>query len=612
MSPSPLYKYLLLGAYFHLVLLQIHSTHTLTHAFTTTTTTRTTTTISSKLLPPPSILSKSPPQYPLILFAFPNSDYNPKKKDGQNKKSRHRNSNSSNNNSQGHGHGKSSSKRHYRQSSSDEDDMLLPLSATTESNNNNLKKRRTQLNGTENMGGPNANANTNTRASVSRRGRNNRNSDGNNTNNTYQSARKRYQQQRRQQRKSNSNNPRSNWSSGKNKYSNRRPTRKVIDIDLTKPTFTFHGRAPPLQQAQEKELTQEEQKPKPKYNPNNPTVPIPQQPKQHIVSPSVLKQNEQNCIPYICGELPITYTNDPKTVHMWLCDNIVRQHGDTFSFIGFDTESAPNVPWRPGPESRTNNYRPDTVQLSTPHSALVLHLTSNYDSAHRRRSLLGPLQALLSDPTILKVGAGIDDDMLELYRWDNSLSSRSRFDIGGIGSSSNGNRVGLQRLVRAVVGVELVKSKRVTMSNWSEVPLSMKQLNYAARDAWAGSAVVETLGLMYEDTMHVDLIGDMVLQVERDMMDVDMRARERKAAKIKMKEMLEQMRQYSDYLKSSNDNMNHNISPGLLFSDVVQEEMDRLQQIINETSPDGLLFFPQESLGLDFSFSQTNNRKHQK
>jgi hypothetical protein len=41
-----------------------------------------------------------------------------------------------------------------------------------------------------------------------------------------------------------------------------------------------------------------------------------------------------------------------------------------------------------------------------------------------------------------------------------------------------------------------------------------------------------------------------------------------------------------------------------MWCDVVREEKNRLQQIINDTAPDGLLFFPQESLGLDFSFEK--------
>merc|ERR1712154_359985 len=103
----------------------------------------------------------------------------------------------------------------------------------------------------------------------------------------------------------------------------------------------------------------------------------------------------------------------------------------------------------------------------------------------------------------------------------------------------------------------------------------------------------ENLGLMYEDTMHVDLIGSQVLEVERDMVELDIRARERKEAKIKLKEIVAQMKQFSNYLKRSkpssddkvrnddddrgSDDGRHEIVPGS-WSDVVKEERLRLQQ----------------------------------
>ena len=424
-------------------------------------------------------------------------------------------------------------------------------------------------------------------------------------------AKKRYQQERSQQRKRKNNNYNKKkivLSKSKNSSKiNPRPFKKVIDIDLTKSNFfTVKTISPPLQMVQHNLQYDNKNNKKKEGSPNRNqnTNSLPQS--NHIISPSVVKQNEQNCIPYICGELPITYTNDPSSVEQWLCDNIIKPaHDNTFSYLGFDIEAVPSVPWR---KVSLFPHRPSTVQLSTPFSSLVLHLTPNYDDDS---NLLGPLQMLLNDETIIKVGAGIDDDMLELYRWNRSLNARSRFDIGGIGSSNNGNRVGLQRLVRAIVGVELVKSKRVAMSDWSQIPLTVKQLNYASRDAWAGAAVMENLSLMYGDKMQADVIGNMIMEIERDMLDIDVRAKERKEAKGEMKKIFDQMKRYSAYLKpSSNKDIScdedcNNMAPGL-WNGVVKEEKDRLQKIIDETSPDGLLFFPQESLGLDFSFEKSS------
>jgi hypothetical protein len=453
-------------------------------------------------------------------------------------------------------------KTNYKQTTEEDENDFTKFTNTASSSSPSSSNRRNNLNGNNN----------------------------NNNNNQNNNARKKYQQQRRQQRKKKNNfNPSSSSSSTtitdnniSFKKSSQRPMKKVLPIDLSKPFFTYHTISPPLEQTISS-------------SPN------------HVISPSVLQQNEQNCIPYICGKLPITYTNDPITVDKWLCDNIMKEYGNIYSFIGFDVEAVSNLPWR---ETNFPN-RPATVQLSTPYSSLVLQLTSNYDLDDK---LLYPLQTLLQDPSIIKVGAGIDDDMLELYRWNKMLQARSRFDIGGIGSSHNGHRVGLQRLVRAIVGVELVKSKRVTMSDWSQVPLSMKQLNYASRDAWAGAAVMENLGFMYEEYMHVDVIGGMIRDVEREMVDLDFRAKERKEAKMKLKEIIKQQRQRSGTRVKNEDMNDTGYNGGDSQNDlpawwpiVVKEEKDRLQQIIDDTAPDGLVFFPQELLGLDFSFEESMN-----
>lgn len=466
-----------------------------------------------------------------------------------------------------------------------------------------------------------------------------------------QSAKKRYQQQRQEQRKKNSNrngdwnasyqrsknsnyrngngNSNSNNNNNSNNNSNNyKPERRrtTIDIDLSKPTFTYQTLAPALQLASDhKPLPKRKQStsinntkgtsPSNNNNQNNtnkktiqPSNPYPIPPAKYVTSPSVQKQNAQYCIPYICGELPIIYTNDPKSVEKWACDNIMPDNNNIFSFIGFDVEAVPNVPWRKKTVENSVFYdRPSTVQLSTPFSSIVIQLTSDYDLSSRNHNndQLKPLQAILSDPTIIKAGAGIDDDMLELYRWNNSLQAKCRFDIGGIGSTSSGRRVGLQRLVRAIVGVELVKSKRVTMSDWSQVPLSMKQLNYASRDAWAGAAVIENLSLMYEDAMNVDLIGSKILDIERDMEELDIRARQRKRAKKKVKNYMNEMKNFSKYIRKGVDYLELEDGEEINLverMEYLKDQFDYNRQIMDETAPDGLLFFPPEMLGLDFSF----------
>lgn len=333
---------------------------------------------------------------------------------------------------------------------------------------------------------------------------------------------------------------------------------------------------------------------------------------QIILSPSVIENNSENCEIYICGELPVTYTNDSKTLQKWLASNCIkRSEHDQHTYLGFDVEATPNVPWRK-PANREFMHRPATVQLSTPYSSIVVHLTESERSTGmvQKTSALKPLEAMLKDPTILKVGAGIDDDCLELFRWKQNLATRSRFDIAGIGSDpEKRGRVGLQKLVRAIVGVELAKSKKIAMSDWSMVPLSRKQLVYASRDAWAGAAVMANLR-NYE-SMHIDSIAQLIRGREREMHELDSRARTRKKAREERKEMLRQAKEMATFLygegrvELDGEKLHGKEYNRRLFEVMPPEtkaELDRLQNILDETRPDSLLFFDADELGLDFSF----------
>lgn len=43
------------------------------------------------------------------------------------------------------------------------------------------------------------------------------------------------------------------------------------------------------------------------------------------------------------------------------------------------------------------------------------------------------------------------------------------------------------------LGVRLLKTKATTLSNWSRIPLTTSQINYAAYDAWAAVAILTIL-----------------------------------------------------------------------------------------------------------------------
>jgi ribonuclease D len=147
-----------------------------------------------------------------------------------------------------------------------------------------------------------------------------------------------------------------------------------------------------------------------------------------------------------------------------------------------------------------------TVQLATPDSCLVVHLVRGCSGRHSQ--VCAPvLKAVLCDEQYVKAGCALDDDMMALYEVWGGLKAKSRLDLGFIGTGSSGQknnnnkrRSGLKTLSRAVIGVDLPKPKKISMSDWSSVPLTEKQIIYSARDAWAGAAIVNKLAEYDSDT----------------------------------------------------------------------------------------------------------------
>ena len=144
------------------------------------------------------------------------------------------------------------------------------------------------------------------------------------------------------------------------------------------------------------------------------------------------------------------------------------------------------------------------------------------------------------------------------------------------------------------------------MSNWSKAPSTDNQLFSCARDAWAGAGIMKSLEQRCPLVFDRNLVGMLVNERERDVREVHMRAIERNRAKTKGEEILYQYRQYAEF--SDNDS---NSSRGGVNGAPMEEEMDRLQAIIDETAPDPVPIFESEAIGLDFSFENKmgNNNK---
>ncbi|KAL7511937.1 hypothetical protein ACHAXN_010041 [Cyclotella atomus] len=262
--------------------------------------------------------------------------------------------------------------------------------------------------------------------------------------------------------------------------------------------------------------------------------------------------------PVGASELTVLTTKDSSVIRRWLYEHVLsfneanNDDSKVYSVLGFDVETIAKPPWRPERASLPDG--PATIQLSTPDSCLIVQLATIGDGSAKNAPSV--IRDVVNNPNIIKVGVGIDDDALDLYRWSKEVVNESdgvqngqllwemtsRFDLGCILPNYNvGRRIGLREIAKTVLGVEIKKSKKLQMSNWGTKHLTDEQISYAARDAWVSAAVVAKLHHDNNDVFSPKaLMGHEFMKSQRSLKELDERAVRRKNAKIEHKSLLEQ------------------------------------------------------------------------
>lgn len=143
--------------------------------------------------------------------------------------------------------------------------------------------------------------------------------------------------------------------------------------------------------------------------------------------------------------------------------------------IGFDTETKPS--FRKGKVNPTS-----LIQLATDERAWIIRVS--------RIGYPRELLDLLSSDEVIKVGAGLNDDLRRL-RSDFQFEPGGFLDLQQYVEAFRIEEKGLKKMSAIVLGKRISKSQQV--SNWDAERLTEAQLRYAATDAWICLQIYRTL-----------------------------------------------------------------------------------------------------------------------
>lgn len=150
-------------------------------------------------------------------------------------------------------------------------------------------------------------------------------------------------------------------------------------------------------------------------------------------------------------------------------------------FVGFDTEVRPT--FKAGEALRG----PDVIQFSTGTCAFVFQM-------HEAGSEM-LVREVLTAPEVVKVGFDLRSDQKQLMR-RLGVHAQPLLDLDFVFRARGYPKsIGVKAAIALLFNKRLMKSKRVTTSNWSNRTLEPRQVLYAANDAYAAWAVLDALGL---------------------------------------------------------------------------------------------------------------------
>ena len=154
--------------------------------------------------------------------------------------------------------------------------------------------------------------------------------------------------------------------------------------------------------------------------------------------------------------------------------------------IGFDTEARPT--FHKGPA-----HPPCLVQVATGHAVYLFQLN--------RLNCAPVLTKIFENASIRKAGIAIGRDLSELQKIF-PFQATGILDLGDVAKKNGLEQTGIRNLAGLFLHVRITKGAQ--SSNWAAPELSVKQLTYAATDAW----ICRELYLKFESLGWLGSIGD--------------------------------------------------------------------------------------------------------
>ena len=136
--------------------------------------------------------------------------------------------------------------------------------------------------------------------------------------------------------------------------------------------------------------------------------------------------------------------------------------------IGFDTETRPTF----SPDQHSNGTA--LLQLSGAGKAFLFRIC-------QMGGIPRKLCDILANPTIVKVGAAIHDDVRGLQRFA-GFQPRNFVDLQKIVWEYGIRDKSVKKMTAIIMGIKISKAQQ--LSNWEAERLSESQQRYAATDAW--------------------------------------------------------------------------------------------------------------------------------